>query len=231
MNAAPVRDFGSAPAPSAAVGTAAFMRSVYNWMAIGLVLTGVVAGLVASNLPLFFTIIRNPVLFYGLRIGEFIMGAIFSRSVDKVGYGTLAAMYAVYCATSGITFSVFFVAFTHQSLAIALYVTGGTFAAMSAYGTITRRDLSSWGSLLFMGLVGIVIAGVVNLFFRSDAFMMVVSAISVVVFVGLTAYDTQKIRQLAYTGDRRFALAGALKLYLDFVNLFIALLRLFGRRR
>lgn len=229
MNAAPARDIRTAP--GLAVDTAAFMRSVYNWMAIGLVLTGVVAGLVASSEQLIATIFLNPLLRWGLIIGELIMVVVFSRSVTTVGFGTLAAMYTAYCALSGVTFSIFFYVYTSQSLAIALYVTGGTFAAMSAYATLTRRDLSSWGSLLFMGLIGVLIAGVVNLFLRSDMFMMVISAVSVLVFVGLTAYDTQKIRQLAYAGDRRFALAGALSLYLDFVNLFIALLRLFGRRR
>ena len=223
---------GHTPGATPQVDVAAFMRSVYNWMAVGLILTGVIAAYVASNDELMLTIFGNRMLMWGLLIGELVMVWVFGRSVTRVGFGTAATMYTVYCAMSGLTFSVFFYVYTSQSLAIALYVTGGTFAAMSAYGMLTKRDLSSMGSMLMMALFGIIIASIVNLvIFQSSMMMMVISAISVLVFVGLTAYDTQKIRALAATGDRRLALAGALTLYLDFVNLFIALLRLFGRRR
>jgi FtsH-binding integral membrane protein len=140
-------------------------------------------------------------------------------------------MFLAYCALSGVTFSIYLLAYTRTSVASTLFVTGGTFLAMSVYGSVARKDLSSWGSFLMMGLIGVVLASVVNYFLRSDALEFVLSCAGVVVFTGLTAYDTQKIRALARVGDDRLALHGALALYLDFVNLFIMLLRLFGRRR
>jgi FtsH-binding integral membrane protein len=229
MNAAPLRDPYYAPAATPA-SVAAFMGTVYRWMAIGLGLTGGVAALVAANPQLAMLILGTPLMWL-LLIAEFVMVVVFSRSVRKVGFGTAATMFAVYCALSGLTFSVFFLVYSTASLALAFYVTGGTFAAMSAYGTLTKKDLSSFGSMLFMGLIGVIIAGVVNFFLRSSALNYLISAVSVLVFTGLTAYDTQKIRTLALAGDPRLALVGALELYLDFVNLFISLLRLFGRRR
>jgi FtsH-binding integral membrane protein len=140
-------------------------------------------------------------------------------------------MFLVYCALSGVTFSVIFLVYTRESIASTFFITGGVFGAMSAYGTLTKKDLSSWGSFLMMGLIGVIIAGVVNIFLRSSAMSFVISCASVVVFTGLTAWDTQKIRQVANQGDDRLALQGALMLYLDFVNLFLALLNLLGRRR
>jgi FtsH-binding integral membrane protein len=233
MQAAPARDPSapfSPPGANVAIDAVAFMRSVYRWMALGLVLTGVVAAFVAANPPLYQMILGTP-LFWGLLIAELIMVVVFSRSVRKVGFGTAAAMFTTYCALSGLTFSVFFIVYTAGSLALAFYVCGGMFAAMSAYGTLTKNDLSSWGSMAFMALIGLILAGVVNFIFHSTLLEMAISVVSVFVFTALTAYDTQKIRTLAAAGDRRLALAGALELYLDFVNLFIALLRLFGRRR
>jgi uncharacterized protein len=229
MYAAPAREPFS-PSVAPAVDVAAFMRSVYRWMGIGLGLTGVIASLVASSPELTRIIVRSP-LFFLLLIAQLVMVVVFSRSVMKVGYGTLATMFTVYSAMSGLTFSVYFLVYTHASIALAFYVTGGMFAAMSAYGTLTKNDLSSWGSIALMALFGVIIAGVVNLFLGSTLLYMLLSVAAVFIFTALTAYDTQKIRALAAVGDRRLALAGALSLYLDFVNLFIALLRLFGRRR
>jgi FtsH-binding integral membrane protein len=176
-------------------------------------------------------IVGNPIVFFGLIIGELIMVVAFSRVVQSATFGTAAAMFLAYCALSGMTFSVIFRAYTRESIASTFFITGGTFAAMSAYGTLTKKDLSSWGQFLFMGLIGVVLASVVNIFLHSDALSFVLSCAGVVVFTGLTAYDAQKIRAYARVGDDRLALHGALALYLDFVNLFLMLLRLFGRRR
>ena len=200
-------------------------------MAAGLALTGLFAYVVVSNPTLLRIIVGNPIVFFGLIIGELIMVVAFSRVVQSATFGTAAAMFLAYCALSGLTFSVIFLAYTRESIASTFFITGGTFAAMSAYGTLTKKDLSSWGQFLFMGLIGVIIASVVNIFLHSDGLSFVLSCAGVVVFTGLTAYDAQKIRGYARVGDDRLALHGALALYLDFVNLFLMLLRLFGRRR
>ena len=227
----PVQPFNVPSSLSVADSTAAFMARVYRWMGAGLALTGGVAAVVANNLALQRAIYGTPFLFFGLVIAELAMVFVFVRKVHTESFGTAAAMFLAYCALSGVTFSIYLLAYTRTSVASTLFVTGGTFLAMSAYGSVTRKDLSSWGSFLMMGLIGVALASVVNLFLRSDALQFVLSCAGVVVFTGLTAYDTQKIRALARVGDDRLALHGALALYLDFVNLFIMLLRLFGRRR
>ncbi|MBS2021727.1 MAG: Bax inhibitor-1/YccA family protein [Deltaproteobacteria bacterium] len=210
---------------------ATFMAKVYRWMALGLALTGLTAFGVFSSPALAQVIIGNRLVFFGLLIAELLMVVAFMPVLKRASFGTAAAMFLAYCALSGLTFSVYLFAYTGQSVANVFFVTGGTFLGMSAYGTLTKKDLTSWGSFLMMGLFGMIIAGVVNLFVRSDALGFVFSCIGVVVFTGLTAYDTQKIRGYARAGDDRYALSGALNLYLDFVNLFISLLRLFGKRR
>jgi FtsH-binding integral membrane protein len=220
----------SQPAAAPVVDVAAFTRKVYRWMAIGLGLTGLFASLVAASPAAQRTIFGNPLLFFGLAIAELIMVFVFGASLRKVSYGTAAAMFIAYCATSGLTFSIYLLVYTRESVAIAFYVTGGTFAAMSAWATLTKRDLSGWGPILMMGLFGLILATLVNLFVGSTAMGMVLAWAGVLIFTGLTAYDTQKIRQWAQAGDDRLALLGALNLYLDFINLFIMLLRLLGRR-
>jgi uncharacterized protein len=210
---------------------ATFLAKVYRWMAGGLALTGLFAYAVVSSPGLQNVIIRNPIVFFGLLIGELIMVVAFSRVVQRATFGTAAAMFLAYCALSGLTFSVIFLAYTRESIAATFFITGGTFAAMSAYGTLTKKDLTGWGQFLMMGLIGVVIAIVVNLFLRSDGLNFVISCMGVVVFTGLTAYDAQRIKGYAHAGDERLALHGALQLYLDFVNLFLMLLRFFGRRR
>lgn len=218
--------------PASATGT--FMAKVYRWMSAGLALTGLFAYATATSPGMLRAIFGNPILFFGLIIAEFIMVATFSRAVRTASFGAVAAMFLAYCALSGITFAGVFVAYSGHSIARAFFVTGGTFFAMSAYGTVTKRDLTSFGHFLFMGLIGIVLAGIVNVFLRSDAMDFVLSCAGVVVFTGLTAWDTQRIRGYAAAGDDRLALSGALSLYLDFINLFLILLRFFGgneRRR
>jgi FtsH-binding integral membrane protein len=200
-------------------------------MAAGLALTGLVAYGVAETPALQRIIFGNPILFFGLLIGELAMVWTFSSVVRRASFGTAAAMFLAYCALSGVTFSIYFLVYTRESIASTFFITGGAFAAMSAYGTLTKKDLSGWGQFLMMGLIGVILASIVNIFFRSDALNFVVSCMGVVVFTGLTAWHAQKIRSWAAVGDDRLALHGALALYLDFVNLFISLLRLFGRRR
>ena len=210
---------------------AAFIAKVYRWMAAGLAITGLFALGVAESPGLQRVILGNPIVFFGLIIGELVMVVAFSRVLRTATFGTAAAMFLTYCAVSGLTLSSIFFFYSRQSIASTFFITGGTFAAMSAYGTLTKKDLTGWGQFLMMGLIGILVAIVVNIFLRSDALSFVLSCAGVVVFTGLTAYDAQKIKAYATAGDERLALHGALNLYLDFVNLFLMLLRLFGRRR
>lgn len=212
-------------------GAAVFMARVYRWMAAGLALTGLVAWGVAGSPEALQFIFGNRIVYYGLLIAQLAMVWTFSKVSRSAAFSTAAAMFLAYCALSGATFAAIFVVYTRSSIASTFFITGGTFAAMSAYGTLTKKDLSSWGSFLMMGLIGVVIASVVNLFWHNDALGFVLSCAGVVVFTGLAAYDTQKIRHYAEVGDDRLALNGALTLYLDFVNLFLMLLRLLGRRR
>jgi FtsH-binding integral membrane protein len=221
----------SAAFDRAQTNEAAFVAKVYRWMAGGLAVTGLVAYGVADSPSLQRVIFGNQLLFFGLLIAELAMVWTFSSVVRRATFGTAAAMFLAYCALSGVTFSIYFLVYTRESIASTFFVTGGAFAAMSAYGTLTKKDLSGWGNFLMMGLVGVVLAALVNVFVRSDALNFVVSCMGVVVFTGLTAWHAQKIRGWAAAGDDRLALHGALALYLDFVNLFISLLRFFGRRR
>jgi FtsH-binding integral membrane protein len=208
----------------------AFMTRVYSWMAGGLGVTALFAWMVASSPTLISAILGTP-LFYGIVLAELGMVWGFSRMVRTASFNAAAAMFLAYCALNGLTFSIYLLVYTGASVASVFVVTGGTFGAMSLYGTVTKKDLSSWSGFLMMGLIGVLLAGVVNIFLQSSALYFILSCASVVVFTGLTAYDTQKIRQMADADDDRLALHGALQLYLDFVNLFIALLQLFGKRR
>ena len=210
-----------------------FMASVYRWMALGLFVTaGVALGVASSEAAIRF-IFGNRFVFWGLILAE--LGLVFaiSGAVSRLSAAASGALFLAYSAINGATLSVVFLVYTGGSVASAFAVTGGTFAAMSVYGTVTKKDLSSWGSFLFMGLVGVIIAGIVNIFIQSSLIGFVISCASVVIFTGLTAYDTQKLRAIAAAGGGTGAMAvsGALALYLDFINLFLALLRLFGNRR
>lgn len=223
-----------------------FVRSVYNWMAIGLALTGFVAYFVAHNeafLGLLFHAVGNQLrptmLFYGLIIGELALVFILSARVQKMQASTATAMFVLYATLNGATLSMIFLAYTNTSIVSTFFICAATFVACSAYGWITKRDLTSLGGFLFMGLIGIIIASVVNMFIRSSAMHMIISYIGVFVFIGLTAYDTQHIKNMAMTQPdgleagviRKGAIMGALKLYLDFINLFLMLLRIFGSGR
>jgi FtsH-binding integral membrane protein len=210
-----------------------FMSAVYRWMTLGLGVTALVATAVASSETLLLAIVGNRILFYGLIIAELALVIWISAAVNRLPAAAAGGLFLLYSALNGATLSVVLLVYTGASVGIAFLTTAGTFAAMSVYGTVTRRDLTSWGSFLFMGLIGIVIASLANLFFRSSMISWVVSCMGVLVFTGLTAYDTQKLRAYARAGGGAAAapVSGALSLYLDFVNLFLSLLRLFGNRR
>lgn len=216
-----------------------FIQSVYNWMGVGLALTGFVAFFVANNETLFDLIVGNRLVFFGLIIGELVLVFSLSARVHKMQASTATALFIVYSILNGLTLSVIFVAYTAASIASTFFICAGTFTACSVYGMMTKRDLTSWGGFLMMGLIGIIIASVVNIFIKSSAMTMIVSYIGVLVFVGLTAYDTQKLKHMALTQPedieagvvRKGAIMGALSLYLDFINLFLMLLRIFGGGR
>src|SRR3954463_12024380 len=233
-------DGWSSSAPIGRTRTAEFMASVYRWMAFGLALTGIVAYAVTSSPSLLATFYRidetgriagsAPPMWIAL-IDWFVIGLAFTPVAMRASVGAAVAMFLTYCALSGVVFSSIVFQYTAASIASTLFVTGGAFGALSMYGTVTKRDLDAWRSFLFIGLVGIILAAIVNIFMRSNAMQFVISCAGVLVFAGLTAYDTQKLRRIGEQGEERHALIGALTLYLDFVNLFLFLLRFMGRRR
>jgi FtsH-binding integral membrane protein len=210
-----------------------FMASVYRWMTLGLLVTAGVAFYVASTPSVLQVVFGNKMVFWGLVIAQFGLVITLSAAVNKLSAGVAGALFLVYSALTGATISVVLLAYTGASVASAFAVTAGTFLAMSIYGTVTKRDLTSWSSFLFMGLIGVVIASVVNIFMKSSMVSWVISAAAVVVFTGLTAYDTQRLRRMAAAGANVAALPvnGALALYLDFINLFLSILNIFGGRR
>jgi len=232
-------DGWTSAAPIGRSRTAEFMASVYRWMAFGLALTGIVAWAVTNTpglLSAFYRIEDGRLvgvtgLFWGVGIAELALVWIFASVVQRASLGAAVGMFLAYCALSGVTFSVYLLAYTATSIASTLFITGGAFFGLSVYGTVTKRNLDGWRSFLFIGLIGIILASLVNLFLRSNAVEFVMSCAGVVIFAGLTAYDTQKLRALGEQGEERHALVGALALYLDFVNLFLFLLRFMGRRR
>jgi FtsH-binding integral membrane protein len=215
-----------------------FIRSVYNWMAIGLGLTGVVAFYVSNSETLLRLIFGNQLIFFGLIIGELVLVFTISARVHKMQASTATSLFVLYAALNGVTLSAIFLIYTRSSITSTFFICAATFIASSIYGMVTKRDLTTMGQFMFMGLIGIVIASVVNLFVRSSGMSLIVSYIGVIVFVGLTAYDTQKLRAMALSQPagldsgtvRKGAILGALTLYLDFINLFLMLLRILGNR-
>jgi len=212
-----------------------FIRRVYNWMALGLAVTAIVA-LYAVNSGLVYSVLRNPMIMILLIVGELGLVVALSAAIGRFQSSTALFMFFAYSFLNGLTISTIFLVYTKASIANTFFVTAGTFAAMSLYGYTTKRDLTSMGSFLMMGLIGIIIASLVNFFFRSPAFYWLITYAGIAVFVGLTAYDAQKIKEMAYAGffgseeERKGAVIGALRLYLDFINLFLLLLQIFGRR-
>jgi FtsH-binding integral membrane protein len=214
----------------------AFLQRVYLFMSLGLAATGLVALAMVSSPAALAFVFGNRLVFMGLMIAELLLVVAFVPVANRVSASAAGAMFFGYAALSGVTFSVIFLRYTMGSIGSTFVISGGMFAALSAYGALTKRDLSSIGSFCFMGLIGLVIASVVNIFLGSSMLYWLTTFVGVIVFTGLTAYDTAKIKELgAQVGSgeahTKGALQGALVLYLDFINLFLMLLRIFGRRR
>ena len=211
----------------------ALIRQVYAWMGAGLAITAFMALITLSSPALLNAVLGNKLIFYGLMIGELALVFTLSGAIDKLSATTATLIFVAYSALNGITLSTVALVYTANSITSTFVITGGMFGAMSIYGYMTKKDLTSWGSFLFMGLIGVVIASVVNIFVGSSSVSWVISGIGVIVFTGLTAYDTWKIKEMAAHGTegRKPAILGALTLYLDFINLFLMLLRFTGNRR
>ena len=213
------------------------MRKVYLWMSLALVITGFTAYYVATTPALIGVIITNQILFWGLVIGELALVFGLSAAINKLSLTTATLMFVIYAVINGLTLSFIFLVYTASSITSVFFITAGTFAVMAFFGYFTKTDLSSLGKILMMALIGIIIATIVNIFTKSEGLAMILNYLGVLVFVGLTAYDSQKIKQMLMmapdTGEvaQKVALLGALSLYLDFINLFLYLLRIFGSRR
>ena len=210
---------------------------VYLLMTLGLVITAVVSAAVASSPNLLDLIFSNPWTIIGLFVAEIAVVVVLTAAITKLSPAVAVGLFILYSALTGITFATIFLMYTDASIATTFLITGGTFGVMSLFGFVTRRDLTRLGSLFIMLLLGFVIASLVNMFLQSEGLYWVLTFGGIVIFVGLIAYDTQRIKRLATarlaTGQSSSAVAilGALALYLDFINLFLLLLRLFGRRR
>jgi FtsH-binding integral membrane protein len=214
-----------------------FLAKVFNWMAVGLGLTGVVAFFTASS-GLAMTIVASPI-FFVLIIAELGMVFYLSARIEKIQPATATGLFVGYSVLNGLTLSAVFLAYTKASIGGTFLITAGMFGAMALYGLVTKRDLSGMGSFMFMGLIGIILASIVNIFLKSSSLYWAISVIGVLVFVGLTAWDVQKLKNMGEQGImeqgegaiRKGAIIGALALYLDFINLFLMLLRFFGGSR
>ena len=226
--------YGSASVQAAERATA-FLRSVYAWMCAGLAVTAVVAFAVAGSPAVLRALVGNQLLFWGLVLGE--LGLVFylSARAATLAPRTAAALFVVYSALNGVTLSFVLLLYTGTSVATTFVVTAGMFGAMAGYGSTTTRSLAGAGQFFFMGLVGLVLASLVGLFWHNDALQFLISVVGVIVFTGLTAWDAQRLRQMALAlpagAVGSYAVVGALSLYLDFINLFLFLLRFTGSRR
>ena len=213
------------------------MRKVYTWMTLALVITGITAWVVAHSPAILQMIMTNKILFLGLLFGELILVWSVSAAINRLSLTTATLLFVLYSVLNGVTMSFIFLAYTYESVTNVFLITAGTFAAMAFFGYFTKTDLSSIGRILFMALIGLIIATIVNIFVKSSGFGMILNYLGVLIFVGLTAWDTQKIKQMLSmeedTGEtaQKVALMGALSLYLDFINLFIHLLRIMGNNR
>jgi len=217
------------------VRVTAFLSKVYGWMFLGLLLTAGTAVVVASSPALIETLILNRILFWILLIAQ--LGVVFylSARVNKVSPVTAAVLFMLYSGMVGITSSVIFLIYTGASIVSAFVIAGGMFGAMAVFGSLTKRSLAGVGQFMFMGLIGLILASVVSIFWFNDVLMFVINVVGVLVFTGLTAWDAQRLKQMAVVlPDGRvgsYAVVGALSLYLDFINLFFFILRLMGGRR
>lgn len=213
----------------------AFLSKVYGWMFAGLLITSGTAVAVASSPTLIETLVLNRFLIMLLFFGQLGLVIFLSARVHKMEPVTAAALFILYSALVGVTTSVILLVYTAASIASTFIITAGMFGAMALFGTVTKRSLAGWGQFLFMGLIGLILAMIVGIFWQNDALQFVISVVGVVVFTGLTAWDAQRLKQMAVVlPDGRtgtYAVVGALSLYLDFINLFFFLLRLMGGRR
>jgi len=225
--------------PLTAVQENTLLRSVYNFMMMGLAISGVTAWM-TSNSPFILNLIfGNSLVFFGLIIAELVMVWKISRSIQtSMSASTASTMFLLFSFINGLTLASVFIMYTAESITATFFVTAVTFGATSLYGYVTKTDLSSIGNYLFMALIGLIVASLVNMFLQSSAMGWIITYAGILIFVGLTAYDTQKIKVLGQTigtadGERfgKIAIMGALSLYLDFVNLFLLLLRVLGNRR
>lgn len=213
------------------------MRKVYTWMTLALVITGITAWGVAHSPAILQMIVTNKILFLCLLFGELALVWGVSAAIGRLSLTTATLLFVLYSVLNGVTMSFIFLAYTYESVTNVFLITAGTFAAMAFFGYFTKTDLSSIGRILFMALIGLIIATIVNIFVKSSGFGMILNYLGVLIFVGLTAWDTQKIKQMLSmaedTGEtaQKVALMGALSLYLDFINLFIHLLRIMGNNR
>ena len=214
-----------------------FINKVYAWMCLALTVTGFIAFRTVQSQTLLQLVFGNSIILIGLFIVE--LGIVFwmSKNIAKISSNMAIGLFLLYSALNGLTLSILLLVYTASSVASTFFITAGTFGLMSAYGYFTKKDLTSWGNLLFMALVGLIIASIVNIFWSNPTMYWIISYAGVLIFVGLTAYDTQKIKNMSLELDaeseagRKGAIMGALALYLDFINLFIILLRILGDRR
>ncbi len=226
----------SQPVLNAEATFPAMMRKVYLWMTFALVISGLSAWLIASNPAYLQAIFANSAVFWTLLIVELGLVIGISAAINRISSTTATLLFILYSIVNGITLAAIFVIYTMSSIAAVFFITAGTFAAMAVVGYTTKKDLSSMGRFLLMGLIGIIIASVVNLFMHSSGLALVVNYVGVLLFVALTAYDTQRIKQMLMETEgneeamNKVALLGALTLYLDFINLFLKLLAIFGKR-
>ncbi len=218
--------------------TNAFMRGVYLWMTIGLAVTAFFAYATLGTETLFRLVFSSQYVFFGLIIAELVIVFTLSAAVHKLSSFAATSLFILYSVLNGITLSAVLLVYTSQSVFTAFLTTAGMFGAMSLYGLVTKRDLTGMGSFMMMGLFGLIIAMVVNMFLGSGTLDLAISVLGVIIFLGLTAYDTQALRNMGESAPmddalaiRRGTIIGALKLYLDFINIFLMLLRLFGDRR
>ena len=214
------------------------MRSVYTWMTLALAITGLTAMYMAKSLTVINMMMQNSMLFWGVLIAEVVLVMYMSARINKISFTTATLLFIAYSILNGVTLSILFLVYTASSIATTFFVTAGTFGAMALFGYVTKKDLTRIGSLCIMGVIGLIIASVVNMFLHNTMMDIIISYVGVLLFVGLTAYDAQKIKHLLSGDDievnestQKIALLGALTLYLDFINLFIYLLRILGDRK
>ena len=212
-----------------------FLRGVYGWMCGGLAITALTAWALASSPSIATAIFRNPILYWGLIIAQFGIVITLSARVHKLAASTASALFIAYSALTGMTLSFVLLVYTGESLASTFIVAGAMFGSLALYGTATRRNLSAIGQFMFMGLIGLVVASLIGMFWQNDGLQFMISLVGVVVFAGLTAWDAQRLKAMAFAtstgGTSSYTIVGALALYLDFINLFLFLLRFLGGRR